>query len=76
MEEKPIGYLHMKFTVHGKFLQKTLKLLLKLFKLRCFGIMESGFFYMDVDYRKLWKMLIDKGIKNKTKPYQNGGYFN
>ena len=21
---------------------------------------------MDVDYRKLWKMLIDKGIKNKT----------
>lgn len=20
----------------------------------------------DVDYRKLWKMLIDKGIKNKT----------
>lgn len=38
MEEKPIGYLHMKFTAHGKFLQKTLKLLLKLFKLRCFGI--------------------------------------
>ena len=23
-------------------------------------------YYMDVDYRKLWKMLIDKGIKNKT----------
>ena len=21
---------------------------------------------MDVDYRKLWKLLIDKGIKNKT----------
>ena len=21
---------------------------------------------MDVDYRKLWKMIIDKGIKNKT----------
>ena len=21
---------------------------------------------MDVDYRKLWKMLIDKGIKNKN----------
>ena len=21
---------------------------------------------MDVDYRNLWKMLIDKGIKNKT----------
>ena len=21
---------------------------------------------MDVEYRKLWKMLIDKGIKNKT----------
>ena len=21
---------------------------------------------MDVDYRKLWKMLIDKGLKNKT----------
>ena len=21
---------------------------------------------MDVDYRKLWKQLIDKGIKNKT----------
>lgn len=21
---------------------------------------------MDVDYRKLWKVLIDKGIKNKT----------
>ena len=23
-------------------------------------------FYMDVDYRKLWKLLIDKGIKNRT----------
>ena len=23
-------------------------------------------FNMDVDYRKLWKLLIDKGIKNKT----------
>ena len=21
---------------------------------------------MDVDYRKLWKLLIDKGIKNRT----------
>lgn len=28
--------------------------------------MHFGIFYMDVDYRKLWKLLIDKGIKNRT----------
>lgn len=26
----------------------------------------QGIKMADVDYRKLWKMLIDKGIKNKT----------
>ena len=31
-----------------------------------YGIMHLGIFYMDVDYRKLWKLLIDKGIKNRT----------
>ena len=28
---------------------------------------------MDVDYRKLWKLLIDKGIKNKTELIKMAG---
>lgn len=28
---------------------------------------------MDVDYRKLWKLLIDKGIKNKTELIEMAG---
>ena len=28
---------------------------------------------MDVDYRKLWKLLLDKGIKNKTELIKMAG---
>ena len=28
---------------------------------------------MDVDYRKLWKLLIDKGIKNRTELIKMAG---
>jgi DNA-binding Xre family transcriptional regulator len=31
-----------------------------------YDIIFWGIFYMDADYRKLWKLLIDKGIKNRT----------
>ena len=31
-----------------------------------YTILNNRNYYMDVDYRKLWKLLIDKGIKNKT----------
>lgn len=31
-----------------------------------YGIIFLGIFYMDTDYRKLWKLLIDKGVKNRT----------
>lgn len=32
----------------------------------CYNIIKGLFMAEPVDYRKLWKLMIDKGIKNKT----------